>query len=469
MDDNKCATNPLTEGIKAGNYPASKEEVTGDGNEAEPAVAGRVRRRSTSSRSSRSMRSIRRNLSRSTRSSSSDRYYRRSRYRHSRSRNRSRTRSRSRSSPYHRRHRSSRTPSYRPLARRRFYGRPRRFSPPPRRGGGGGRGGPPNTSAFARSPARAHPSSRTRLARSPVMQRSRPANSPPPVLMPPLSERFEALVRSTLRQGRREYGVLGGLAYLVLTNRPKLPLPTLMREAKELSVVIDRNLPPEIADPNAEVSFNLDFGIKFVIPFPRNAGIKPVFDRPEIPVYKTAEDEKKIVERVAAALAAEAAENRPGPRRSSDAFPDIANNSSVMSERADRLKRSSAFSRLGPSNPLEVPKGSAYFMHDDRDEPFHGGRRRNSGDASYSRRRRNGYIDYGSSRRRRNDREGRWGGDRSSQREQPSNAVDDGQWRHDKFLELEEGEKGGGAKNGRRSQHSSHTSASPSNHHSDAN
>lgn len=200
----------------------------------------------------------------------------------------------------------SRTPSYRPLSRRRFYGRPRRFSPPPRRGGGGGRGGPSNTSTFTRSPARAK-LSRTRLARSPLMQRSRPANSPPPAPMPPLSERFEALLRSTLRQGRRDYGVLGGLAHLILTNRPKLPLPTLMREAKELSVVIDRNLPPgsylysnivallesvmteylivEIADPNAEISFNLDFGIKFVIPFPRNTGTKPVFDRPEVSLH----------------------------------------------------------------------------------------------------------------------------------------------------------------------------------------
>ncbi len=61
--------------------------------------------------------------------------------------------------------------------------------------------------------------------------------------MPSLNERFENLLEVTLRRHRRDYGVLGGLAHLVLTNRLKLPMPTLMREAKELSVVIERNLP----------------------------------------------------------------------------------------------------------------------------------------------------------------------------------------------------------------------------------
>ncbi|VDO11358.1 unnamed protein product [Rodentolepis nana] len=397
-----------------------------------PVAANRVRRRSTSSRSSRlgkSSRSIsitRRRHRRysSTRSSSSGKScHRRSRYRRSRSRirkqSRSHSRSRSRSISYRRRRRSSRTPSYRPPPRRRPFGRPRRFSPPFSRRD---RAGPTRRSPVAHharpSPARTRP-----LSPPPTMQRSRPTkSSPPPAPMPPLSVRFENVVKSTLRRGLREYGVLGGLAHLILTNRCKLPLPTLMREAKELSVVIDRNLPPDITDPNAKISFNVDMSVKLLIPYPPNAGAKPVFNRPEIPVYKTSDDEKKIAERIVAALKAEQAENHTS---------DTNHRSNVISERNQNAKRGSAFSRLGPVNPLEVPKGSAYFMHDDRDEPYQTGRNKNFRSA---RRRRDNFDGYQSSRRGQNDR----GAGRSNRF-----SRDEGQWCHDKFLELEEGEKKG--------------------------
>ncbi|VUZ49397.1 unnamed protein product [Hymenolepis diminuta] len=421
-------------------------------------AANRVRRRSTSSRSSRfrksslSNSSIRRRHCRSssTRSSSSDRYYRRrGRYRrsHYRSRNRTRShsRSQSRSISYRRRRQSSRTPSYRPPLRRRPFGRPRRFSPPFSRRG---RGGPTRRSPAAHhirpSPVRTRPSSPP-----PMMQRSRPTkSSPPPAPMPLLSVRFENVVKSTLRRGLREYGVLGGLAHLVLTNRSKLPLPTLMREAKELSVVIERNLPSDIADPNAKISFNVDMGVKLLIPYPPNAGAKSVFDRPEIPVYKTADDEKKIVEQIAAALKAEQAENHTG---------NTNNRIGVIPERNQHTKRSSAFSRLGPLNPLEVPKGSAYFMHDDRDDPYQSGRGRNF---RGGRRRRD--DDYQGSRRGKNDR----GGGRLNQF-----SRDEGQWCHDKFLELEEVGKGGsgGSKNGHRSSRHSSRGSFASSHHSENN
>lgn len=146
----------------------------------------------------------------------------------------------------------SRTPSYRP-PRRRQYGRLRRFSPyRPYRGSRGapyvstlprrdshsplkGAGGPPS---LPQRPARLLPSSTA------TKTMGSGGGSPLAGRIPPLNERFEGLLEATLRQRRREYGVPGGLAYLLLTNRLKLPLPTLMREAKELSVVIERNLPP---------------------------------------------------------------------------------------------------------------------------------------------------------------------------------------------------------------------------------
>nr|CDS34641.2 hypothetical transcript [Hymenolepis microstoma] len=447
-----------------------KEDVE---NSVAPVAANRVRRRSTSSRSSRfrkSSRSVSKIRRRhhhysSTHSSSSDASCRRrGRYRRSRSRNRrqsrSHSRSRSRSISYRRRRRSSRTPSYRPPPRRRPFGRPRRFSPPFSRRG---RVGPTR-----RSPAAHHvrsPPARTRPpSPPPMMQRSRPTkSSPPPAPMPPLSVRFENVVKSTLRRGLREYGVLGGLAHLILTNRCKLPLPTLMREAKELSVVIERNLPPDITDPNAKISFNVDMGVKLLIPYPPNAGAKPVFNRPEIPVYKTIDDEKKIAERIMSALKAEQAENHT---------VDTNNRSNVVSERNQNAKRGSAFSRLGPLNPLEVPKGSAYFMHDDRDDPYQTGRSKNFRSVRRRRDDFDGIISsllssdsllYQSSRRGQNDRSA----GRSNRF-----SRDEGQWCHDKFLELEEGEKrgSGGSRNGhnRSSPHSSRSSFASS-HHSENN
>lgn len=38
----------------------------------------------------------------------------------------------------------------------------------------------------------------------------------------------------------------------------------------------------EVADPTAEISFNVDLGVNFVFPHPPNAGTKPVFDREEV-------------------------------------------------------------------------------------------------------------------------------------------------------------------------------------------
>ncbi|KAL5111066.1 hypothetical protein TcWFU_010469 [Taenia crassiceps] len=417
---------------------------------------GRVRRRSTSSRSSRSLR-FRRDRSHSS-SPSSDRYYRRGRHHRSRSRNQSRTRSRSRSSRFRHRRRSSRTPSYRP-PRRRQYGRLRRFSPPrPYRGSRGA----PYVSTFPRRDSR----SPLRGAGGPAQLPQRPTRMLPPSTatktmgsgggsplagrIPPLNERFEGLLEATLRQRRREYGVPGGLAYLILTNRLKLPLPTLMREAKELSVVIERNLPPEVADPTAEISFNVDLGVNFVFPHPPNAGTKPVFDREEIPIFSKPEDLEKITERAAASLAVIAA-NRMGSQPPTSTYGEVDSNNNGSAnnlDRSDRLRR-------GASNPLDVPKGSAYFMHDDRDGRPYGWRRRDFNEP-YSRENwRQRRLDYeyrenegyqGGNRRwaQRPDEERgdravgggrRWG--YRSMRHGGREEVEEARWCHDKFLELE--------------------------------
>ncbi|VDM30946.1 unnamed protein product [Hydatigera taeniaeformis] len=442
-------------------------------------ASGRVRRRSTSSRSSRSMRSLRRDMSRSS-SHSSDRYYRRSRHRHSRSRNQSRTRSRSRSNRFRHRRRSSRTPSYRP-PRRRQYGRMRRFSPHrPYRGGRGA----PYLSTFPRRNSH----SPLKCAGGLASLSQRPVRLLPPSTatktmgsgggsplagrIPPLNERFEGLVESTLRQRRREYGVPGGLAYLLLSNRLKLPLPTLMREAKELSVVIERNLPPEVADPTAEISFNVDLGVNFVFPHPPNAGTKPVFDREEIPIFNKPEDLEKVTERAAASLAAITA-NRMGSHPPANTYGEVntySNGNANNLDRSDRLRRGSAFSHLSTSNPLDVPKGSAYFMHDDRDGRPYGWRRRDFNEP-YSRDNwRQRRLDYeyretegyqGGTRRwtRRSDEERgdrmvesgrRWG--YRSMRHGGREEVEEARWCHDKFLELE-GETNNG--DGGASHHSS--------------
>ena len=149
----------------------------------------------------------------------------------------------------------SRTPSYRP-PRRRQYGRPRRFSPyRPSRGGRG-----VAYSGFLRRDSRSPP----RGVGAPPPRSNRPPpkspRAPTPVSkegsLPPagsrtmsLNERFEGLLETAMRQRRREHGAAGGLTHLLQKNRLKLPLPTLMREAKELSVVIERNLPPGLYSP----------------------------------------------------------------------------------------------------------------------------------------------------------------------------------------------------------------------------
>ncbi|KAL5971196.1 hypothetical protein TSMEX_001055 [Taenia solium] len=417
--------------------PAQNAASQPDVSEASKGVVsapGRVRRRSTSSRSSRSMRSLRRDVSHSS-SPSSDRYYRRSRHR-----------------------RSRRTPSYRP-PRRRQYGRLRRFSPyRPYRGSRG----VPYVSTFPRRDSH----SPLRGAGGPAPLPQRPARLLPPSTatktmgsgggsplasrIPPLNERFEGLLEATLRQRRREYGVPGGLAYLLLTNRPKLPLPTLMREAKELSVVIERNLPPEVADPTAEISFNVDLGVNFVFPHPPNAGTKPVFDREELPIFNKPEDLEKITERAAVSLAAIAA-NRMGPQPPASAYGEVNSNNNGNTnnlDRSDRLRR-------GTSNPLDVPKGSAYFMHDDRDGRPYGWRRRDFNEPYPRENWRQRRLDYeyreiegyqGSNRRwtRRSDEERgdrtveggrRWG--YRSMRHGGREEVQEERWCHDKFLELE--------------------------------
>ncbi len=125
---------------------------------------------------------------------------------------------------------------------------PRRYSPfRPYRGRGGrasGGGGAAAASSFLRRDSRTPSPARVRSPpQRPPPASAKSPRTPPSAPMPSLNERFENLLEVTLRRHRRDYGVLGGLAHLVLTNRLKLPLPTLMREAKELSVVIERNLP----------------------------------------------------------------------------------------------------------------------------------------------------------------------------------------------------------------------------------
>uniref|UniRef100_A0A5K3EPJ4 Btz domain-containing protein n=1 Tax=Mesocestoides corti TaxID=53468 RepID=A0A5K3EPJ4_MESCO len=413
-----------------------------------PAATSRVRRRSTSSRSSRSARSLSRSSSRSP-----PQYYRRGRYRRSRSRVKNRSRSRSRSGRYRRR-RSSRTPSYRPPLRRQA-GRPRRFSPYRPNRATAGR--VPPYSSFPRRDGHASPKGPN--APPPPLAAASRRSSPPLApragsvesgRMPPLTERFERLVETTMRHRRRDHGVLGGLAHLILTNRLKLPLPTLMREAKELSVVIERDLPPEVSDVIAEISFNFDLGPNFAFPHPPNAGHRPVFDRSEIPLFSKPEDNEKVTERMVAVLSSGVDFRMGGqsadPRGEADQGRPDSN---------FRQRRINAFSRLGPSNPLDVPKGASYFMHDDRDGRSYGSRRRRIGAGGYSRnewhRKRSDY-DVRDSRQKsfrtsRFSDDGDDGGERhhrSGRRSALPDANDEGRWCHDKFLELEKEANGRG-------------------------
>uniref|UniRef100_A0A0X3NJH4 Btz domain-containing protein n=1 Tax=Schistocephalus solidus TaxID=70667 RepID=A0A0X3NJH4_SCHSO len=253
--------------------------------------------------------------------------------------------------------------------------------------------------------------------------------------VPTLDERFRQLVETVSRR-KPEYGVPGGLAHLVLSNRPRMPLPTLIRQARELSVVIERQLPPEIANPKATIVFDLDIRrAPLVLPRSPNEGSRPVFDRPEIPNYDKPQYLDEITRRLSAVLSAKTSRGttyaKPYNNRDAGNF--------------EYRPRGSAYSRPVYVGPADVPKGPSYFLHDDRDaaQSF---RSRFRGNSSYSRTdwRQTSDKDYYGGRYRGRNRS-RYSpdvenGSPQRQRRRPppgGGGFENSRWTHDKYLELE--------------------------------
>nr|VZI07827.1 unnamed protein product [Spirometra erinaceieuropaei] len=215
-----------------------------------------------------------------------------------------------------------------------------------------------------------------------------------------------------------------------------MPLPTLLRQAREISVVIERQLPSEIANPRATIVFDLDIRrAALVLPRSPNEGSRPIFDRPEIPNYDKPEYLNEITRRLSAVLSAKASRGIP--------YTKPYNNRDVGN--VEYRSRGSGYSRPVFVGPADVPKGPSYFLHDDRDgaQPFRSRFRGNSGYSRTDWRQTSDKDYYGARYRARNrsryspDVEN---GSPQRQRRRPqagSGAFEDSRWTHDKYLELE--------------------------------
>lgn len=252
--------------------------------------------------------------------------------------------------------------------------------------------------------------------------------NPPPIT---LTERFTRITTSgTSVYNKRFPGRFldAHLPHLIITNNPRLPPATLVRQAKSISVVVERKFPPGKRpmldeDPN-------DTAI--LIPRRPAEGCKPVFDRPEIKFYKSFSDEGQIAKRLLERVSPKSKQSEFG-RSSNTRHQDRLNFTHPGRFFGCRVDDFSGGSRSGLSlNPLETPRNPAYFLHDTRDDNDLTSRRnwrtRFPNVAGYRRdfrdRRSPGSPDRNLSER--HDSPGRFYGD-----------LDSGRWQHDKFEQLE--------------------------------
>lgn len=264
----------------------------------------------------------------------------------------------------------------------------------------------------------------------------------PPLL--PLTERFDRLTNAgtAVYNGRtfRRPNDSRHIPHLIITNNTKLPPATLIRQAKAISIVIERKLPlgkRRIGDNEPFSSSTV------VVTIPRrpNEGIRPVFDRPEIKFYLSVLDEAEISKRLLNCVSTSANSSRqPAPvvgrRPRGDHYQDVAVvvPGRFYGSRVDEQGRSRF---VHPLDPSETPRSSAYFLHDDREEPGSSGRRDWGARSKY---RSGGFRREPDARNRSRSPPPsyRYNSPRVSTR----SSVDSERWQHDKFEQLAHEEDG---------------------------
>ncbi|CAH8461746.1 unnamed protein product [Heterobilharzia americana] len=249
-----------------------------------------------------------------------------------------------------------------------------------------------------------------------------------------LTERFTRLTNSgTAVYNKRRYGRFGDnhrLPHLILTNNTKLPLATLMRQAKEISIVIERTFPLDVDLSPLEKSRTFDFrSSQLTIPRRTNEGHKPIFDRPGMKFYNTVAEEANIYKRLADTISSSNSRKsqKLESKRESE-YHDISHFTGPGRFYGSRVdERFLDSKRTYPLDPSEIPKGQSYYLHDDRADDGYGPRRRRNNtqpDRLYS------------SSYRRDRRPQR--PSRSPSRSRSSRLdVTTKKWLHDKFEEIE--------------------------------
>ncbi|CAH8834321.1 unnamed protein product [Trichobilharzia szidati] len=205
---------------------------------------------------------------------------------------------------------------------------------------------------------------------------------------------------------------------------------TLMRQAKEISIVIERTFPVDVNLSHLEKSETFDVRISEVkIPRRPNEGHKAVFDLPGIKFYNTVADEALIYKRLADTISSASSRksNHSETKRESE-YHDISHFTGPGRFYGSRVdERLMDSKRTYPLDPSETPRGQSYYLHDDRADDGYGTRRRLNNSrsdrlysSSYQRDRRSRRLSPSPSRSR------------------PSRSdLTSKKWLHDKFEEIE--------------------------------
>ncbi|CAL8105174.1 unnamed protein product [Calicophoron daubneyi] len=244
------------------------------------------------------------------------------------------------------------------------------------------------------------PESERGLGRGPAPDYS----NPPPIT---LNERFTRLTSAgTAVYSRRNFGRMGEMRYiphLIVANNTKLPPATLARQAKAISIVIERKFPRGgLKDVSDATQGSVRPGL--YVPRRPGEGIKPVFDRSEthaciltahlgcawshyfsIPVflqiqfYTSAADEDLISKRLLDCISSTSKSRHSESVRPSNRGQY---HESVAVGRPNfygiRVNEGGGGYRYAnPLDPSETPRNASYFLHDDRAEPQFSGYRQN--------------------------------------------------------------------------------------------
>ncbi|TGZ68822.1 hypothetical protein CRM22_004057 [Opisthorchis felineus] len=261
--------------------------------------------------------------------------------------------------------------------------------------------------------------------------------NPPPIT---LTERFARLTASgTTVYNKRYPGKLldtRRIPHLIITNNSQLPPATLLRQAKAISIVIERKIPPG-RKRTADVDTSLD---TLFIPRRSTEGQKPVFDRPEIRFYRVSSDESLISERLLDCINSSSSKHDSKRHPTSSQYHDVV---VIGAGRfyGSRVEQSGAGPRnVHPLDPLDTPRNSSYFLHDVRGELDLTSRRswrtQFASQAAALEKLASGYRREYRDRRSPGSPE-RPNSPRGFSPRRNYRGMDSGRWQHDKFEELE--------------------------------